>query len=153
MNSNNSEPRSSTSSFKSDSEKVAERRKLTFISISSFQSSETESMENLEWFSGRDHCYRQPGLTENVYHTILINGKIFFIQFHTIPYVQKNVWKLYNKYFPMKGNCIIGIFSINQKVIFVSIFIFWKKFGLCLQPNTSDTDLGYSNTKGWTVWH
>ena len=32
-----------------------------------------------------------PGLTKNAYHTILIKVKFFFIQFHTIPYVQKIV--------------------------------------------------------------
>ena len=39
---------------------------------------------------------------------------------------------------------MMGVFSINQKVVFCSRIYFLKSFGLCLQPNTSDNDLGYS---------
>ena len=34
----------------------------------------------------------------------------FVIQIHTIPYVQKIVWKLYDKNFSMYENCMIGVF-------------------------------------------
>ena len=72
------------------------------------------------------------------------NSHKWEISFHTIPYVQKIAWKLYNKHFSINGNCILGVFSINQKVVFCFLIYFLKKFGLFLQPNTSEKDLGYS---------
>ena len=39
---------------------------------------------------------------------------------------------------------MIGVSSINQKVVICFKFLFVKQFGFCLQSNTSDKDLGYS---------
>ena len=51
-----------------------------------------------------------PGLTKTSYHTIFIYEKLLVIQFHTIPYVQKIVWKLYDKHFSIYENCMISVF-------------------------------------------
>ena len=50
-------------------------------------------------------------LTKNVYHTILINDIFLAIKFHTISCIQKIVWNLFNKHFPINGNCMINILS------------------------------------------
>ena len=39
---------------------------------------------------------------------------------------------------------MIRVFSITKKVVFCFLKYFLKNFGLSLQPNTSDKDLGYS---------
>ena len=39
---------------------------------------------------------------------------------------------------------MIGVFSINQKVVFSCYIYFLTNFRLCLQPSTSDKVLGYS---------
>ena len=59
--------------------------------------------------------------------------EFLFIQFHTIPYVEKIVWNLYNNHFPTNGNCMIGDFSIEQKVWFILKFWFqiirhWSRY-------------------------
>ena len=39
---------------------------------------------------------------------------------------------------------MIVVFSMNQKVVFCFDTYFLKNFGVCLQPNISYTELGYS---------
>ena len=90
-----------------------------------------------------------PGLTKNALHTILINRKFLVIQFYTY----RIVWNLYNKHFHLTGNCMIGGFTINQKVVFVSNFIFWKVLGSVCNPSQVTKTLVSQSTKGWTVLH
>ena len=42
---------------------------------------------------------------------------------------------------------MIGVFSINQKVVFCCYIFFLTNFWLCLQPNTNDKVLGYSKNQ------
>ena len=79
--------------------------------------------------------------------------EIFFhpIPFH--PYVQKFVWNLYNKHFPIYKVCIIGVFSINQKVVFCFQIIFWKTLGCVCNRTQMTKTLVSQSTKGWTVLH
>ena len=67
---------------------------------------------------------RPPGMTETSYHTISIYEKLLVIQFHTIPYVQKFVWNLYDKYFSIYENCMIGVFPKTKKFEFLFLNLF-----------------------------
>ena len=53
-------------------------------------------------------------------------------------------WNCMIAIFSIKWNCMIVVFALNQKVFFLFIIFFLKQFGVCLQPNPSDNDLGYT---------
>ena len=72
--------------------------------------------------------YQIPELTKNAYHTFIINPKFFFIHFHTISYVQKFVWNLYNECFSINGNCTLGVFFHKPKSYFLFLNWFPEKF-------------------------